>query len=478
MKKILVVLMTLLLLVGCAGAPAAPDPTPEPTPEPIGYSDPIFLVVKKESGIESVEELEGKIIGTQAYYGKESTDYVVSVLNESGLTFETLEIGGYASIPDELNANHVDAWIVEEGAHEIINDYRHDYKLDDYKIIAEYQIPYYEEEEIDPSILNNLLTREPFAVMITGIDERVDPSEYKKARNDVNVLMVVNPEMKHVLTVSFPRDSYIKNACTGYSDKLTHFGMKGTECIKDSIGDLLDVDIEYFVQVSFSTFVKMIDSLGGVEVDVPLDFCMDQDSYRNVAQPYCLVEGEQLLYGEWALALARNRKYDGIYNGDYGRIRNQALIINGLMERISEYPFLLLMAEYAWRADTLAYHNFSAELNDLQALFYLANSFAEGYTVDNYFIHNVGDMTESGMSIGRLTESTKEIAKLKIQYAMTGEMDKESKYYEEAMLGYITGGAGDYSDKYIGEEYYLEGYEPEVEETAGSENTDTEKTTE
>ena len=60
---------------------------------------------------------------------------------------------------------------------------------------------------------------------------------------------------------------------------------------------------------------------------------------------------------------------------------------------------------------------------------------------------------------------TKEIAKLKIQYALTGEMDKESKYYEEAMLGYITGGAGNYSDKYIGEEYYLEGYEPEVEET-------------
>jgi LCP family protein required for cell wall assembly len=242
--------------------------------------------------------------------------------------------------------------------------------------------------------------------------------------------------------------------------------MKGTECIKESIGDLLDLGIEYFVQVSFSTFVDMIDSLGGVEVDVPLDFCMDQDSNRNVAQPYCLVKGEDtLLYGEWALALARNRKYDGIYNGDYGRIRNQALIVNGIMERLSEYPMLLLMAEYGWRANTLAYHNFNLELKDLEALFYLAEMFSAGYTVDNYFIENVGDMTESGMSIGRLTERTKEIAKLKIQYALTGEMDKESKYYEEAMLGYVTGGAGNYTDKYIGEEYYLEGYEAEVEET-------------
>ena len=466
MKKVIIFLLTLLLAAGCGAPVEEVEPTPEPTPEPIGYSDPIYLVVKRDSGISTVEDLEGKIVGTQLHYGKESTDYVVSVLNEAGLTFEIQEIEGYAAIPNFLADDSIDAWIVEKDAHEIIWDYRHDYMTEEYQILQEYQIPYYEEEVIDSRILNNILTREPFAVMITGIDERVDPSEYKKARNDVNILMVVNPQTKHVLTVSFPRDSYIKNACTGYNDKLTHFGMKGTECIKESIGDLLEVDIEYFVQVSFSTFVEMIDSLGGVEVDVPLDFCMDQDSYRNVAQPYCLVKREDtLLYGEWALALARNRKYDGIYNGDYGRIRNQALIVNGLMERISEYPFLMLMAEYGWRANTLAYHNFNLELKDLEALFYLAESFSEGYTVDNYFIENVGDMTESGMSIGRLTERTKEIAKLKIQYVLTGEMDKESKYYEEAMLGYITGGAGNYSDKYIGEEYYLEGYEPEVEET-------------
>ena len=470
MKKNIIFLLTLLIAVGCSAPAADVEPTPEPTPEPIGYSEPIYLVVKKSSGISTIEDLEGKIIGTQLYYGKESTDYVVSVLNEAGLNFEVQEIEGYAGIPNFLGDDSIDAWIVEKGAHEIIWDYRHDYKVEEYQILEEYQIPYYEEKEVDSSILNNILTREPFAVMITGIDERVDPSEHKKARNDVNVLMVVNPEMKHVLTVSFPRDSYIKNACTGYNDKLTHFGIKGTECVKDSIGDLLDVDVEYFVQVSFSTFVDMIDSLGGVEVEVPLEFCMDQDSHRNVAQPYCLVKGKQLLYGEWALALARNRKYDGIYNGDYGRIRNQALIINGIMERISEYPFLLLMAEYSWKANTLAYHNFNLELNDLQALFYLANAFSEGFTVDNYFIENVGDMTESGMSIGRLTEKTKEIAKLKVQYAMTGEMDKESKYYEEAMIGYITGGAGNYTDKYIGEEYTLEGFEPEVEETDSSEN--------
>ena len=64
--------------------------------------------------------------------------------------------------------------------------------------------------------------------------------------------------------------------------QMNYAALKGFPAFKN-------VDIEYFAQVSFSTFVEMIDSLGGVVVDVPLDMCMDQDSYRNVKQPYCLV---------------------------------------------------------------------------------------------------------------------------------------------------------------------------------------------
>lgn len=461
MKKYLYLLLC-LMLTGCA-VTNAPESTPEPTPEPqpVRYSDPIYIVVRPDSGIESIEDLEGKVICTQALYGKESSDYVTSVLTEAGITFETLEILTYEGIPNVANEDEADAWIIDKGVHEILYDYRHDYKPKNYKILEEYRIPYYEEKVIDQSILDNKLIKKPFAVMITGLDERVDPSSYRAARNDVNHLMIVNPETKHVLTVSFPRDSYMTNVCTGYKDKLTHFGLKGTECVKDSIGELLGIEIDYFVQVSFSSFVDMINSLGGVVVDVPLDMCMDMDSYRNVKQPYCLEKGETLLYGEWALALARNRKYNGIYNGDEGRVRNQVLIINSIAKRIAENPFLLLMAEYDWRVDYLAYHNFDANLNDIQALFYLVDAFASGYTTDNYFIENVGDYTESGMYIGRIVQETLEIAKLKIEYALTGNLDRQSPYYEQAMLGYVSGGAGNKKDKYIGEEYMLDGYVPE-----------------
>ena len=59
------------------------------------------------------------------------------------------------------------------------------------------------------------------------------------------------------------------------------------------------------------------------------------------------------------------------------------------------------------------------------------------------------------MSIGRIPEYALETAKLKAKYVLTGEIDKDSPYYEDAMIGYVTLGAGNYTDKYMGEEFCL-----------------------
>lgn len=456
-KGIICLLALLLLLTGCSSGNSTEtedtaEEEVEEVIEPIGYSDPIYVVTTKTSGIKNIEDLEGKRIAIQTIYDREASDYVLRNLGVEGI--ETVESYYYQQLPDFINNNEIDAWIISKGPHELLYDYRHDYDTSSYVIVGEYKIPYYEEEQIEPKVLSNTLLQKPFAVMLNGLDERGDPDTLQ-ARNDVNILMVVDPLKHHVLTIGFPRDSYIRNACTGYSDKLTHFNLSGETCVKDSMASLLGIDVDYFVNVSFSSFVDLINTLGGVEVDVPLDMCMDQDSYRDVKQPYCLVKGKNLLYGEWALALARNRKYDGIYNGDYGRIRNQQLIVNAIIDRIANNPVLINWAGLTWKADELANHNFDMDLEDITALFYLAESFADGYTIDNYFIENVGSTTESGMSIGLCTEASLEVARLKAKYVLTGEIDKDNYYYEAAMTGYVTGGAGNYTDQYIGESYDL-----------------------
>ena len=214
---------------------------------------------------------------------------------------------------------------------------------------------------------------------------------------------------------------------------------------------------------SFTWFVEGINYLGGVTVDVPMDAHLDMDSTRNVANPQYLKKGTAHLWGESALALARNRKYDGIVNNDQGRIRNQALIINALIEKIATHPYLLEMVGMSWLMDFLCENNFTAE--EKATLFALAATFEDGYTIDNFFLEGDGGLIGSVYYVVPY-EKNIEIAKGKINLVMKGEVDKESEYYDEIMKGYVTGGTGTENDGdhgYIGTYYDLREVFPEAE---------------
>lgn len=447
MKKLICLLfVTLMVLSGCGSKTAS-----EPAKEPIGYGETLYVVTGNNSGIEKIEDLNGKKLCIGDDYPKE-TEYALNQLKEQGIEVETVKTEYYPAIPGEYKAGNIDAWLVTDDENTMLHDYVHEYELADYKKIAEFKMPIYEEETVDPAIANDPLYTKPFAVMLTGIDQKVEPNEYNRGLNDVNHLMIVEPQMKHILTISFPRDSFIYGVAGGYEDKLTHLGQYGTENIKDSIGNLLGIEIPYFMQVSFKTFVDGFTSLGGVNVPVPLDMTMDQDSNRNVAQPYSLTKGYQQLYGEWGLALARNRKY-GVYGGDYGRVRNQALIINSIIDKVANHPYVMNWAGLSWALNVLTYNNFSD--SQIKTLLALAKTFSNGYTVDNYFMENVGSMTESGMSIGLVTDASIEIAKGKIDLVMNKHVDPDNPYIKEILTGHVTGGAGDYDTGYIGVDYDL-----------------------
>jgi len=476
MKKLICTLfVSLLLLSGCGSKSSS-----EPEKEPIGYSEPMYIITANTSKIEKLEDLNGKTLCIGDDYPAE-TQYVLDQLKEGGIEVNTVKTEYYPSIPEGYKAGKYDAWLVTDDENTMIHDYVHEYELKDYKKIAEFKMPIYEETTVDSTIANDSLYTKPFAVMLTGIDQRVEPNEYNRALNDVNHLMIVEPQMKHILIISFPRDSYIYGVAGGYQDKLTHLGQHGTENIKDSIGNLLDIEVPYFMQVSFSTFVDGFTKLGGVNVPVPLDMTMDQDSYRNVAQPYSLTKGYQQLYGEWGLALARNRKY-GVYGGDYGRIRNQALIINSIIDKIANHPYIIKWAGLSWALKSLTYTNFTDQ--QVKVLLALAETFKDGYTIDNYFMENTGSMTEGGMSIGIVNDSSIQIAKGKIDLVMNKHVDENNPYLKEILTGYVTGGAGDYETEYIGTEYDLRpvfGFDIKLEDdkttTNSTDTSNTEETT-
>ena len=454
MKKIRILFVCLLLVLSSACSKKE-----EEVDTPLYYSPEIRIVTKD---LNEISELNDKILAVQKSFDLEYSEYVIEKLKEEGVELKEENLywfSSYAEIKPDIDDNIIDAWVVVGNREDTISDYRSDYHSSDYKTLATYQIAYYEEKEVDDSVYLDYLYKEPFMVMLNGLDGYGENAneEWKIYRNDVNHLLVVNPLKKHILLISIPRDSYITNIVTGYKDKFTHFCQNGIDNPANSLGALLDIDIPYYCMTSFTWFVYGINELGGVVVDVPMDGHLDMDSTRNVANPQIYTKGVSNLYGEAALALARNRKYDGIVNNDQGRIRNQALIIDDLIAKIASHPYLLEMVGMNWLFDFLCENNFSKE--EKATLFALAKTFEDGYTIDNYFLEGNGNLHDNGTYYVDLYDESIEIAKGKIELVTTGSISKDNPYYEEIMTGYITGGTGtenDGVDGYIGETYNLE----------------------
>ena len=173
---------------------------------------------------------------------------------------------------------------------------------------------------------------EPFTILLMGVDtewEVLDKNEI--AHGDTLILVTFNPKTLNATMLSIPRDSYVPISCWSGrpENKITHAAMYGNDCMISTIEDYFDTHIDYYVKVNFKGLVKLVDSLGGVEVDVPQRLCTD-DSNRG--GEHCIEAGRQVLDGEGALVFARDRK--DLEDGDFGRARHQRELIIALVDRM------------------------------------------------------------------------------------------------------------------------------------------------
>ncbi|MDQ0244779.1 LCP family protein required for cell wall assembly [Bacillus fengqiuensis] len=181
------------------------------------------------------------------------------------------------------------------------------------------------EEKIDPK-------KDNISVLFIGIDE----SEMRKAnygytstntRTDALILATLNEKDKSVKLVSIPRDSRVEIPCTDEKSKINSAHVKGgTLCTIETVEKLFDVPVDYYVKVNFNAFIEVVDSLGGIEFDVPYDL-KEKDS-RDRHNAIVLQEGVQTLNGEEALAIARTRKYDS----DIERGKRQQQLIQAIVK--------------------------------------------------------------------------------------------------------------------------------------------------
>ena len=181
----------------------------------------------------------------------------------------------------------------------------------------------------------NKITKEPFVIYLSGVDTRGELTE--KARSDVNILAVVNPQTKQVALINTPRDYYVDLAGTNSKDKLTHAGLYGVETSMATLGNLYGVSVDHYIRINFAGFINIVDALGGV--DVYSDQAFTSVGSPGYYDPTTFAEGWNHLDGKSALAFARERH--AFASGDIQRGINQMKVIDAMMNKIKSPTVLM-----------------------------------------------------------------------------------------------------------------------------------------
>jgi len=282
------------------------------------------VVVLKDSEYTKLEDLQYRLL---LYYDTELNQNKGAIDKLTGaMTVVTEKTDDVHELANKLIKKKVDAILIEDSYNVIIEEEMADFK-DKTKVVYTFTL----EDAIETIAKDVSVTDEPFVIYVSGIDSYGKISSV--ARSDVNMLVVVNPKTKQALLVNTPRDYYVKlHGTSGYRDKLTHAGIYGIDMSVKTMEDLYDTDINYYVRVNFTSLIKIIDAIGGVDV-------YSEYSFTSRIGGYKFKKGYNHLTGKKALGFARERY--AFADGDRMRGQNQQAVIDAMIKKVCSSTTIL-----------------------------------------------------------------------------------------------------------------------------------------
>ncbi|WP_053956985.1 LCP family protein [Inediibacterium massiliense] len=178
--------------------------------------------------------------------------------------------------------------------------------------------------------------KERVNVLVVGVDAK-DEKASKTARTDTMMLATFDPNTEKVDVISIPRDTRVLIRGRKGKDKINHaHAYEGIDLSMKAVKDLLGVPIHYYVRINYTGVAKIIDDIGGVEVDVPINM----NYYDPKADPPLkinLKKGVQVLDSDKSMQFLRFRKGKngtGYPDGDIGRINAQHNFLMALSDKL------------------------------------------------------------------------------------------------------------------------------------------------
>ena len=284
-----------------------------------------YVMTLENSKYKDIKDLDGKSIGI--YSSKNST----KASNELNKKIKNIskEYKNVVELFEDLQDNKIDAVLINESTKNLLDTDLADMKL---KLKEIYKV-YVKIEKTDIVKVVDI-TKKPFNIYVAGGDAY--GSIDNVTNTDVNMIITVDPINRKVLLTSIPRDYYVNLPSFGEDayDKLTHAGYYGIEESAKAIENLLDIDINYYVKVNFSTIEGVIDAIEGV--DVYSDYSFKADIYPDY---FTFKKGMNHLNGKQALAFARERH--SFKDGDVQRVKNQQKVLTAIINKVTSSTTLV-----------------------------------------------------------------------------------------------------------------------------------------
>lgn len=299
----------------------------------------LSLVTLSNNNVENIFDIDDKIGVIADENIENGYKYAKEIVDNNNIDKELVKYETYLNIVEALYNNEIKyAFLPSNYVSMFAADEKYANIANDIKVLHS------DSKKVEVELVNQDVNK-PFAILLMGVDTL--SSSYNA---DTLLLVTFNPDTLGATMLSIPRDTYTKIACTGGKHKINSSGWYSDKCVVDTVSNLVDIDIDYYIKINFTGIVDLVNALDGIDVDVPYAFC-EQNSKREFGNGTVYVEeGLQHLDGEQALALSRNRHYwhgycpskyneKGYYynnlRNDITRGLNQQLVIKAILNSLT-----------------------------------------------------------------------------------------------------------------------------------------------
>ena len=315
---VVLVIFSLVSLVGIFGFKQMIDITNRMNQTAAFSEVEMSIVVPKESDIKDVSQLTSVQAPTKV--DKNNIETLMSALKkDKKVDVKVDDVASYQEAYDNLKSGKSKAMVLSGSYASLLESVDSNYSSN-LKTIYTYKIKKKNNnsaKQVDSKVFN---------IYISGIDTYGSISTV--SRSDVNIIMTVNMNTHKILLTTTPRDAYVKIPGGGADqyDKLTHAGIYGVETSEKTLENLYGINIDYYARINFTSFLKLIDQLGGVTVH-------NDQAFTSLHGKFDFPVGDIQMNSEQALGFVRERySLDG---GDNDRGKNQEKVISAIVNKLA-----------------------------------------------------------------------------------------------------------------------------------------------